>query len=677
MPTQVSRRSCVGGLLGLTAAGATEPRLGLRLWAQGQAGDAEFFHHPGMLHSKSDLIRMAAAVKNREEPVFSGFQSLQKDKASQLTYVPSGAFEEIGRNPTVNSHEFDSDSNAAYQCALMGHITGDTAYLGITRRIVDSWAAKLKRVTGADAVLCAGLGGFKLVNAAELLKYSQLSWPAASIARFGAMLRDVLVPTLNGFAPFANGNWDTAAMKTLMAVAIFNDDPALFDRVLVYYRHGCGDGRLEHYIYANGQCQESGRDQQHTQLGLAHLGDCCEMAWNQGLDLYRLLENRLLKGFEYTARYNLNGEVDFVPDVDRTGQYRHTVISPRGKLRPVYEQIYNHYVRRRGMQAPWLTKAVESLRPEGAAFGADHTGFGTLLYARSSQPDRVPSATRSIPRGIYASSAGPHAISLDWVPENHSAPVALVRSSSIGRKTVTLPPGVDSAVDTNVAGGEVYRYSLSGAGPNPVAAAEMAGGLPDGWTSDSPDRGSADCSGKRWRMMSTSCEMFSVTRTMKPSQALSATLLPEFASQYLMAGLLLRADREMAMVVLAQRSGAVYCEEKMNRNVIPDEPNSAGPKGWALRIVHRTNAGRDEVVHEERVPDPVVSYNRVMRPIVFRIRFSAEGVVFGYSFDALRWQEQLIKLTEHPVAPRAGLCMWSGIADTGAETLWTDVVSTL
>ena len=70
-----------------------------------------------------------------------------------------------------------------------------------------------------------------------------------------------------------------------------------------------------------GQCQESGRDQQHTQLGLGHLAEACEVAWNQGLDLYGESDNRLLKGFEYTARYNLDQDVPFVPYAEVTGHY--------------------------------------------------------------------------------------------------------------------------------------------------------------------------------------------------------------------------------------------------------------------------------------------------------------------------------------------------------------------
>src|ERR1043166_3967869 len=113
------------------------------------------------------------------------------------------------------------------------------------------------------------------------------------------MLRGVFYPVIENFAPFANGNWDAGCIKTMLAIGIFCEDRAIFDRAVHYYRNGKGNGRLTHYIFNEaGQCQESGRDQNHTQLGLGHLAEACEVAWNQGVDLYAEADNRLLKGFE-------------------------------------------------------------------------------------------------------------------------------------------------------------------------------------------------------------------------------------------------------------------------------------------------------------------------------------------------------------------------------------------
>lgn len=297
--------------------------------SEGLAADFSFAH-PGLLHSREDLARIKRAVAEKQEPVFAGFEKFRTHPASQPDYVMRGPAEEIGRSPTVNFPQFDSDANASYQCALMWCLTGDRAYADKAKQILNAWSAKLQRVSGADAVLMAGLGPFKMINAAELIRCSDAGWPDAEVAAARRMFLQAIYPTLKDFAPFANGNWDTAAIKSVLAIGVFCDDRAIFERGLRNYVNGAGDGRLTHYIINDaGQCQESGRDMQHTQLGLAHLGDASEIAWHQGLDLYGYADNRLLKGFEYTAKYSLGSEVPFVETLDRTGKYHHKVISPR------------------------------------------------------------------------------------------------------------------------------------------------------------------------------------------------------------------------------------------------------------------------------------------------------------------------------------------------------------
>jgi hypothetical protein len=236
---------------------------------------------------------------------------------------------------------------------------------------------------GRDVILSAGLNGFKFVSAAELMRHTYPAWKAEEIARCQKMLADVVLPPIKDFAPFANGNWDAVCVLTTMSIGVFCDDHALFDRAVDYFRHGAGNGALVHYVVDEaGQCQESGRDQQHTQLGLGLLAEACEIAWHQGVDLYGEADNRLLKGFEYTAQYNLGADVPFVAFVDVTGKYRHKKISTegRGTLRPIYEMVWNHYQVRRGIPAPFTKKAADKLRPEGAAWTGDHPGFGTLLF---------------------------------------------------------------------------------------------------------------------------------------------------------------------------------------------------------------------------------------------------------------------------------------------------------
>jgi hypothetical protein len=369
-------------ILGLVVAGALN---GAR------AGDAPFaFAHPGLLHSRDDLARMRTAIAERQQPIAGAFELFRAHRASKADYALQGPAEEIGRNPGVHQREFDADANASYQCALMWCLTGQRPFADKAKQILNAWSVKLRRVSGADAILMAGIGPFKMVNAAELLRYTDAGWSRAEIEQAEWMFRGVIYPVLKDFAPHANGNWETSALKTMLAIGVFCEDRPMFERALRHAVEGPGNGRITHYIInESGQCQESGRDQSHVQLGLGHLGDACEIAWQQGIDLYGEADNRLLKGFEYTARYNLGHDVPFVETTDRTGKYHHTRISAigRGALRPIYEQILNHYVNRRGLDAPWTQQAAEKVRPEGEGRpGADHPGFGTLLYWRPPEP---------------------------------------------------------------------------------------------------------------------------------------------------------------------------------------------------------------------------------------------------------------------------------------------------
>ena len=144
-----------------------------------------------------------------------------------------------------------------------------------------------------------------------------------------------------------------------------------------------------------GQWQESGRDQGHATLGVGLLGTFCEMAWNQGEDLYGYADNRFLGGCEYVAKYNLGGSVPFTTYTWGTGQNcaqrSQTVVAEgaRGLDRPIWELVYNHYAKRKGLSAPNTAAYAQRVRAEGGggdygpnSGGYDQLGFGTLMFTR-------------------------------------------------------------------------------------------------------------------------------------------------------------------------------------------------------------------------------------------------------------------------------------------------------
>jgi hypothetical protein len=68
-----------------------------------------------------------------------------------------------------------------------------------------------------------------------------------------------------------------------------------------------------------------------------------------------------------------------------------TAAAGTGSRRPCWELIYNHYVNRKGLSAPWTKAMVEQVRPERGDGTGDGPGLGTLLFARDPAPPAKPS----------------------------------------------------------------------------------------------------------------------------------------------------------------------------------------------------------------------------------------------------------------------------------------------
>ncbi len=352
--------------------------------------DSEFVH-PGILHSQEDLDRIASKVSAGEEPWASGYETFDADPRAQYDYKMNGPYEIVSRRPRFPHEkapkvEFEDDCMAAYYNALQWNITEDERYAKKAIEILDSYANSLQSISYVDKQLMAGLCGFIYVNAAELMAHTYSKWPASNIEKCKEMIIRVIYPIVRHYSVFANGNWDGGCIKAMLAIGVFCDNQEIFDDGVEYYRNGEGNGRLTHYVInEEGQCQESGRDQQHTMFGLACLAEVCEVAWKQGLDLYSDVDFRLMKGFEYTSKYNLGYDVPFQEWLDTTGKYHHLQISDdgRGRLRALFELPYNHYAKRanRESEIPFLKQAAETVRPEGEPWRADNPGYGTLLFS--------------------------------------------------------------------------------------------------------------------------------------------------------------------------------------------------------------------------------------------------------------------------------------------------------
>ena len=341
------------------------------------------FTHPGVLHSMEGIEFVKTKIAAKEEPWLEAWDELCDSRYASLSWKPQpiphvqrGA----SNNPNVGSSDFSRDSTAAYTHALHWALSGEKAHARKSAEIIDAWSASLRSITNHDARLLIGMSGQNYVIAAELLRHTWDGWPEKNQERFEHMLRKIWYPVIKDFYPSANGNWDASMEQTMIAMGVFLDDQVMFDRAMNYYLKGKGNGAIGMYFSKTGQCQETGRDQGHTQMGLEYLSNTAETAWIQGHDLYGALDNRLLKGFEYTAKYNLGNDVPYQPYRSFEGRYHYKKISDkaRGRLRGMYEQVFNHYHYRRGLKTPFTQKAAEKNRPESSSRGP--VPWGTLMF---------------------------------------------------------------------------------------------------------------------------------------------------------------------------------------------------------------------------------------------------------------------------------------------------------
>jgi hypothetical protein len=608
---------------------------------------AQSFVHPGLLHSKEDLERMKNAVNAKEEPIYAGYQLFIENPASQNTYAMKGPLETVGRNPTIGQEIYDNDANAAHQNAIMWAITGNKAYAAKAIEIINAWSSTLQSITGRDAVLMAGLGPFKMVNAAEIVRYTNAGWLASDIARTEKHFKEIIYPVLKDFAPFANGNWDAAAIKTVMSIGVFCNDHAIFERGLQYYVNGAGNGRLTNYIInEEGQVQETGRDQGHTQLGIGLLSDCCEIAWHQGLNLYAYANNRLLKGFEYTAKYNLGNDVPFTYVLDRTGKYEHfkPSIIGRNQLRAVYEQVYNHYVNRMGLAAPYTKEAAEKLRPEGPGKpGADHPGYGTLYYTRKPYSGNAALLERPAPPGGLLAETHDKNILLSWIASVAAKNYSIKRSGKPGGPYTVIAKNISGTVytDSNVKPGSLYYYTVSaindkGESGNAVETTICAG-LPGLWKQRDigvvPLPGKTMYNGTQFMLEASGAGIDSLHDgahfaciPLNGNGIISARFVPQPSSQFSTMGLMIREGftDNAACITLVLYPG------KAKSNEAPD---------WQLRFVTREKPGTAVTINNSSgaLTAPTVGYGRLTGYHWLKLQRNGNTFTAYGSYDGNNW----------------------------------------
>lgn len=371
--------------------------------AKSESQPVKAFVHPGLLHTKNDFERMRSMVAKAEQPWLDGWKKLTANKHSGLGWKPNP--KEViyrgadGKNPE-NYPSLYNDAAAAYALALRWQISGDDRFADKGVEILNAWAGTLTAIRGtSDRYLASGIYGCQLANAAEILR-AYPGWKANDFQRFQKLMLDVFYPMNHDFLARHNGakidhywaNWDLANMNSMLAIGVLTDRRDIYDQAVEYFRSGDGNGSIEHLVWklhdgGLGQLQESGRDQGHALMCVGLAGMFCQSAWNQGDDLFGYDDNRLLKGAEYVARYNLGHEVPFASYANSDVTQLTISDKGRGEARPIWELLYNHYVVRKGLKAPHVEDFAKKVRPEGGggnfgpnSGGFDQLGYGTLTF---------------------------------------------------------------------------------------------------------------------------------------------------------------------------------------------------------------------------------------------------------------------------------------------------------
>jgi hypothetical protein len=377
-----------------------------RVHADGPAPRDKFVH-PGLLHTDQDFERMKTQVNANAEPWKSGWEKLKANRHASLHWKPNPQEAVYRGNDKIHKENFGvlyNDIAAAYACALRWRISGDDAYAEKSIEIMNGWSSTLNHIGGdSDKFLASGIYGYEFANAAEAMR-TYPKWAPADFKRFQNMMLTVFFPMNADFLQRHNGakidhywcNWDACNLASALAIGVLCDRRGIYNGAIGYFEHGRGNGAIERAVWAIypdnlGQVQESGRDQGHNTLDISLLGAFCQMAWNQGDDMYGYDHNRFLAGAEYVAKYNLGENVPYTSYKNSDVTQPTISESSRGATRPCWEMIYNHYAVLKGVPAPYSKLFAEKCRPEGGggdygpnSGGFDQLGYGTLAYTLES-----------------------------------------------------------------------------------------------------------------------------------------------------------------------------------------------------------------------------------------------------------------------------------------------------
>lgn len=451
------------------------------------------FVHPGCLSTLADLLRMKAKVQTGAQPWAAGYSALANNSYSANNYVAyphpnpcrGGACSSMGYSEDYLT--MCRDANAAYQAALRYWVTGDSSFADCAIRNMDGYANTVVSLEGdSNILLMQGAQGFQWACAAELLRNYQPWIDSGGFGRFQNFLLTKFYANydppwygngLKAFLESHNGtcwshywlNWDLFAIDAVAAIGVVCDRRDIYNQAINYYQSGPGNGNAHNTLWFMhpgylGQHQEIGRDPGHSSADAILLGQFCEVAWNQGDDMYGYNNNTLLAISEYTFKMMSTWNV---PWVNYAGCDAWDVQPAYGsQYRPGADLIWNHYVNRKGLAAPYTMPWAIGGRPEngGGAYGQtsggfDQIGFTTLTHALD------PITNSPAPSGLAADARNANEALVWWWGSAYASSYKVKRSTSINGPftQVGMVAGNGTLLFTDycLTPGTTYYYAVS------------------------------------------------------------------------------------------------------------------------------------------------------------------------------------------------------------------------
>ena len=313
------------------------------------------FVHPGTMFLKSEIPEMLKRTKTNPKSA-SAYANLEK--ATPHTYIPKPH-----AHMTINWGRWDpatarvhtelmADGQQSYQQALMYVLTNDQTYAKNALAIVNAWSTVNVSADGTNMPLEFAWCQPSFARAMELLKYTYPHYVTEGVPVEKAYMKwldEVVMPLLTKRISWTN-NWLITMCAARMQIAILRNDHTEFQNTIAAFKSYVPD-----LIETCGLPVEVKRDLTHTQFTLGSLAMVCQMAWNQGVDLYSYSNNIVFKAFEMTAAILLGEKPPATKGIDLKTL----------SMKPAFwDTVIYHYVEVKKLCMPNATKLLSEKRPE-------------------------------------------------------------------------------------------------------------------------------------------------------------------------------------------------------------------------------------------------------------------------------------------------------------------------